>query len=139
MNWKEYVQTEYRDEQFRVYKFLKKLFPNTIIEQEYYVNNLDPCQGINLSHKAKRPKLDIAILANSGPKIAIRLMGQAHDSTRQKLKDEDQALVLRWNGWKVIDLYYDRMPKLWSNSDGWEDELQEKLASEKLFLLLKDE
>jgi hypothetical protein len=139
MNYREYVPTEYRDEQFRVYNYLKKIFPNTLIKMEYPVNNLKPYQGIDLSHRLKRPKLDIAILSNSGPKIAIRMQGPPHNQPRQVTKDEDQAVVLRWNLWKVIDLWYDQLPLLWSNSEGWEDELKNKLINEKLFLALKDE
>ena len=56
------------------------------------------------------PRLDIAI---PELKIAIRVNGGIHEPHRQRLKDEDQGVVLEGNGWTVIDVDYSDREDLW--------------------------
>ena len=126
------MQTSYRPEQMRVYYYLLQKFPNEDIRLEYIVKNLKAFDGINLSFTYKRPILDIALFLPN-LKVAIRLMGEIHrKSKRYKIRDEDQSLVLGWNGWKVIDMWYDMMPLLWSGKEGYESEIEDILRENKI-------
>jgi len=122
------MQPSYRPEQMRVYKILLELYPKDEIKLEYVVRDLKPYSGIDLSSPFKRPILDIAVLREDGQKVAIRLMGEIHKKSRRYvLRDEDQRLVLVWNGWKVIDLWFDQCPMLWSGKKGYELEIIDKI------------
>lgn len=80
----------------------------TILQTQYSVRNMHEVEGIRPT--IPPPKLDIAI---PSMKIAIRVNGGIHEGRRQRLKDEDQRVVLEGNGWTVIDVDYADREDLW--------------------------
>ena len=64
--------------------------------------------------KAKYACPDI-VLMSPHKKIAIRMQGSIHKKKKQRMKDEDQKIILEGNGWTVIDFWYDVMVNLWTN------------------------
>ena len=40
----------------------------------------------------------------------------AHDGKKQKIKDEDQKIILEGNGWQVVDFWYHEMPNLFDSN-----------------------
>jgi very-short-patch-repair endonuclease len=98
--------SEYRPEQLLVTKILRKLYPNEAIFTEHTVR-LTPVEGI----KKSMCRLDIAI---PDKQIAIRMNGLIHEKKRQRMKDEDQRIVLEENGWVVIDVDEDNYPEFWN-------------------------
>lgn len=109
-NMGESNNTEYRKEQVKTTKILRKLYPELIITQEYEVNNLT-LDGTPTNHCV----LDIAIPSK---KIAIRLMGGIHQISKSRIrKDEFQMYALEEIGWKVIDMIADEYPNLWGKRD----------------------
>lgn len=110
----------HRPEQLFTRDFLKQLFPNSIIETEYPINNL------KIDGKPyRRCILDIAI---KDKKWAIRLNGEYHNGKTQTIKDEYQKIALEQAGWKVIDFDYFMMPNLFK-----------KKKNDKVIVLAKEE
>ena len=79
-----------------------------ILKTQFLVRNMIEIDGIRPT--IPPPKLDICI---PELKIAIRVNGLIHQSRRQRLKDEDQKLVLEGNGWTVIDVDWSDREDLW--------------------------
>jgi len=94
--------TEYRSEQVFAYDTIMSYYPHNQVKMEYEIHGL-----------SKYCQLDIAILPE---KIAIRLNGEVHEKKIQKIKDEDQKIMLEEDGWKVIDFWYYDMPFLFDTN-----------------------
>lgn len=94
--------TEYRSEQVFAYDTVRSYFTHSNVKMEYEVHDL-----------SKYCQLDIAVLPE---KIAIRLNGGVHEKRKQKIKDEDQKLMLEEDGWKVVDFWYYDMPYLFDTN-----------------------
>ena len=104
--------TEYRSEQVFAYDILRTVYPKSIVKMEHELHGLKDVENI----KAKYCQVDITMIDHfencDDLKIAIRLNGEVHDRSKQKIKDEDQKIILEGNGWKVIDFWYHAMPNL---------------------------
>jgi len=80
---------------------------------EYELTRLKVIQGI----KKTFAKPDIVLIDEvRNQRIALRFQGPPHKGKLQKIKDEDQRIVLEGNGWKVVDFWYDKMLNLWTNN-----------------------
>ena len=101
--------TEYRTEQVFAYDILRNAYPNFVVKMEHELHDLKDVDGI----KAKYCQPDIIILPK---KIAVRLNGEVHDGKKQKIKDEDQKIILEGNGWQVVDFWYHEMPNLFDSN-----------------------
>ena len=111
--------TEYRSEQVFAYDILRTYYPKTVVKMEHELHDLKDVDGI----KAKFCQVDITIIfgVKSGTKhtvkkIAVRLNGEVHDRSKQKIKDEDQKIILEGNGWQVVDFWYYNMPNLFDSN-----------------------
>jgi len=114
---------EYTKSQLRIFNFLKKFYDS--VEMECVMNGLEEVDGIKPT--IPPPKVDIVIhWSFKYGRIAIRVMGEIHENPRQKIKDEDQRVVLEGNGWKVEDLWYDDFPKTFFGTD---EESEKELQS----------
>ena len=115
--------TEYRPEQLLLAKIFRELLGKDYqVYTEYPVSNLKPYESLKV--RAAIP--DIAIIGK-GMKIAVRLMGEIHDSLKKQIKDEDQKIVLMYNGWKVCDIRYYDYPELWDQKKHTFDEAKLKM------------
>lgn len=115
--------TEYRPEQLLLAKIFRELLGEKYqVFTEYPVKNLKPFEGLNV--RAAIP--DIAIIGNN-MKIAVRLMGAIHDTMKKQIKDEDQKIVLMFNGWKVFDLAYWDYPEVWDQKKHSFDEAKDRI------------
>lgn len=105
--------TQYRPEQLKLYNILieraKRDGQNANYVMEYEIKDLQPVEGYSL----RKIVLDIA---NPELKIGIRMMGQIHETKKQRLKDEDQKYVLSMNGWVIEDVWYYEKPELWKRT-----------------------
>ena len=126
--------TEYRSEQVFAYDILRTYYPKTVVKMEHELHDLKDVDGI----KAKFCQVDITIIfgVKSGTKhtvkkIAVRLNGEVHDRSKQKIKDADQKIILEGNGWKVIDFWYHAMPNLFDSNK------TEKKEQEAMWEILK--
>jgi len=99
------ANSAYRPEQMYVAKILRDLGLN--IKIEYELKGLKPFEDIKFPNCVP----DIACVDK---KLILRLNGLIHEKPKQKMKDEDQRLVLEANGWKVVDLTPNEHPELWN-------------------------
>jgi len=111
--------TEYRSEQVFAYDILRTYYPKLTVKMEHELHNLKDVDGI----KAKfcQPDITISFGVKCGTKhvkkqIAIRLNGEVHDRSKQKIKDADQKIILEGNGWQVVDFWYYNMPNLFDSN-----------------------
>jgi len=111
---REQNNTQYRPEQLRYLAYLKdELTCN--FELEYEVPNLKTVDCIE-------PKTVIADIADLTCKMIYRINGPIHEGRIQILKDEDQKIVLKGNGWHVMDIWYDEYTALWDGKGLWRGE-----------------
>lgn len=106
--------TEYTKSQMRVAEFLKQFFD---IKVEHYIYGLKEIDEIMPTNPP--PRADIFILGwvGSGKGLIIRVMGGIHEGSTQRMKDEDQKVVLEGNGYLVLDLWWDDFDELWNGTD----------------------
>lgn len=116
-NMREHGNKEYTDSELALHKeiinncFDSEIPMNEILRilyTQFKVKNLKPVEDINPTNPP--PKLDICI---PEMKIAIRVNGLIHQTHRNRLKDEDQKIVLEGNGWTVIDVDFSDREDLW--------------------------
>jgi hypothetical protein len=110
--------TSYRPEQMYVAEILKGLGLN--IKTEYEIKGLEPFEDISFPNCIP----DIACVDR---KMIFRLNGLIHEKPKQRMKDEDQKLVLEFNGWRVIDLTPNEHPALWNQKKYSYDEATKTL------------
>ena len=79
-----------------------------IMRTQFRVKNLQLVEDIKPTNPP--PMLDICI---PELKVAIRVNGLIHQTRRNRLKDEDQKIVLEGNGWTVIDVDFSDREDLW--------------------------
>ena len=117
--------TEYRPEQMLCTKILRKMLGKKYeVLTEYPVSNLEPHGGLEV----KYCQPDIVIInKDRGIKIAIRLMGEIHDKPKKKIKDQDQKIILMYNGWDVFDFWYNEMPELWNQKKYSEEDAKKSI------------
>ena len=111
--------TEYRSEQVFAYDLIRSYYPTYTVKMEHELHDLHDVDGV----KAKFCQPDITVCfgvkcgtKHDKKKIAIRLNGEVHDRSTQKMKDEDQRIVLEGNGWQVVDFWYFKMPNLFDSN-----------------------
>lgn len=105
------MSTEYRPEQLWAGEIINACLPQSYHLE--YEKELPDLRDVG-EFKAKYACPDITLISQHR-KIAIRMQGSIHKKKKQRMKDEDQKIILEGNGWTVIDFWYDVMTNLWSN------------------------
>lgn len=118
-NMGEQGNTEYRREQVRCARILRDRLGISAVRQEYIVKNLK-IDG----YSAPNCILDIAIPSE---KIAVRLMGKIHQTSRKRdAKDWYQKEALAQAKWAVYDFYEENFPNLWNPKRSYEIDMASK-------------
>lgn len=105
---------EYTKSQMRVKEFLEQFFE---VQAEKYINDLAPVDCIKPTVPPPRADIYIQKFDGGNYPLIIRVMGGIHEGRTQKMKDEDQRVVLEGNGYLVLDIWWDDFDELWNGTD----------------------
>ena len=106
------MSTEYRPEQLWAADIINAcLPPGFVMGLEHELTDLHDVGEM----KAKYACPDIVILSQHRT-VAIRMQGSIHKKKKQRMKEEDQKVILEGNGWDVVDFWFDVMTDLWTNN-----------------------